>query len=146
MSFNKAEHPLGIQLGGNDPVKLSEAAVISENYGYDEINLNIGCPSSKVQSGEFGAVLMKNPKLVAKCVIAIKNKVNIPLSVKCRIGIDDMDEEKDLSTFIKKVSEAGCNIFIVHARKAWLKGLSPKENRNIPVSYTHLTLPTILLV
>tara|TARA_B100000586_G_scaffold228319_1_gene176490 strand:+ start:1 stop:957 length:957 start_codon:yes stop_codon:yes gene_type:complete len=132
LSFNKAEHPLGIQLGGNDPVKLSEAAVISENYGYDEINLNIGCPSSKVQSGEFGAVLMKNPKLVAKCVIAIKNKVNIPLSVKCRIGIDDMDEEKDLSTFIKKVSEAGCNIFIVHARKAWLKGLSPKENRNIP--------------
>ena len=132
LKFNECEHPLAIQLGGNDPIKLSEAATISESYGYDEINLNIGCPSNKVQSGNFGAVLMNKPNLVAKCVKAIKNKVNIPVSVKCRIGVDDMDEEKDLNTFIKKVSDSGCKIFIVHARKAWLKGLSPRENRNIP--------------
>ena len=132
LKFNECEHPLAIQLGGNDPIKLSEAATISESYGYDEINLNIGCPSNKVQSGNFGAILMNKPNLVAKCVKAIKNKVNIPVSVKCRIGVDDMDEEKDLNTFIKKVSYSGCKIFIVHARKAWLKGLSPRENRNIP--------------
>jgi len=132
LKFNECEHPLAIQLGGNDPIKLSEAATISEGYGYDEINLNIGCPSNKVQSGNFGAILMNKPNLVAKCVKAIKNKVNIPVSVKCRIGVDDMDEEKDLNTFIKKVSDSGCKIFIVHARKAWLKGLSPRENRNIP--------------
>ena len=132
LKFNECEHPLAIQLGGNDPIKLSEAATISESYGYDEINLNIGCPSTKVQNGDFGAILMKKPNLVAKCVKAIKNKVNIPVSVKCRIGVDDMDEKKDLNTFIKKVSDSGCEVFIVHARKAWLKGLSPKENRNIP--------------
>ena len=132
LKFNECEHPLAIQLGGNDPIKLSEAATISESYGYDEINLNIGCPSNKVQSGNFGAILMNKPNLVAKCVKAIKNKVNIPVSVKCRIGVDDMDEEKDLNTFIKKESDSGCKIFIVHARKAWLKGLSPRENRNIP--------------
>ena len=132
LKFNECEHPLAIQLGGNDPIKLSEAATISESYGYDEINLNIGCPSNKVQSGNFGAILMNKPNLVAKCVKAIKNKVNIPVSVKCRIGVDDMDEEKDLNTFIKKVSDSGCKIFIVHARKAWLKGLSPRKNRNIP--------------
>ncbi len=132
LKFNECEHPLAIQLGGNDPIKLSEAATISESYGYDEINLNIGCPSNKVQSGNFGAILMNKPNLVAKCLKAIKNKVNIPVSVKCRIGVDDMDEEKDLNTFIKKVSDSGCKIFIVHARKAWLKGLSPRENRNIP--------------
>ena len=130
--FNECEHPLGIQLGGNDPVKLGDSAIISEAYGYDEINLNIGCPSSKVQNGEFGAVLMKNPKLVAQCIKSIKDKVKIPVSVKCRIGVDDMNENKDLSAFIKEVSGSGCKIFIVHARKAWLKGLSPKENRNIP--------------
>ena len=127
LKFNECEHPLAIQLGGNDPIKLSEAATISESYGYDEINLNIGCPSNKVQSGNFGAILMNKPNLVAKCVKAIINKVNIPVSVKCRIGVDDMDEEKDLNTFIKKVSDSGCKIFIVHARKAWLKGLSPRE-------------------
>ena len=132
LKFNECEHPLAIQLGGNDPIKLSEAATISESYGYDEINLNIGCPSNKVQSGNFGAILMNKPNLVAKCVKAIKNKVNIPVSVKSRLGVDDMDEEKDLNTFIKKVSDSGCKIFIVHARKAWLKGLSPRENRNIP--------------
>ena len=130
--FNECEHPLGIQLGGNDPVKLGDSAIISEASGYDEINLNIGCPSPKVQNGEFGAVLMKNPKLVAQCIKSIKNKVKIPVSVKCRIGVDDMNEDKDLSAFIKEVSDSGCKVFIVHARKAWLKGLSPKENRNIP--------------
>ena len=132
LKFNECEHPLAIQLGGNDPIKLSEAATISESYGYDEINLNVGCPSTKVQNGDFGAILMRNPNLVAKCVKAIKNNVNIPVSIKCRIGVDDMDEEKDLNTFIKKVSDSGCKVFIIHARKAWLKGLSPKENRNIP--------------
>ena len=132
LKFNECEHPLAIQLGGNDPIKLSEAATISESYGYDEINLNVGCPSTKVQNGDFGAILMRNPNLVAKCVKAIKNNVNIPVSIKCRIGVDDMDEEKDLNIFIKKVSDSGCKIFIIHARKAWLKGLSPKENRNIP--------------
>ena len=132
LKFNECEHPLAIQLGGNDPIKLSEAATISETYGYDEINLNVGCPSTKVQNGDFGAILMRNPNLVAKCVKAIKNNVNIPVSIKCRIGVDDMDEEKDLNTFIKKVSDSGCKVFIIHARKAWLKGLSPKENRNIP--------------
>ena len=130
--FNECEHPLGIQLGGNDPIKLGDSAIISEASGYDEINLNIGCPSPKVQNGEFGAVLMKNPKLVAQCIKSIKNKVKIPVSVKCRIGVDDMNEDKDLSAFIKEVSDSGCKVFIVHARKAWLKGLSPKENRNIP--------------
>ena len=130
--FDQCEHPLGIQLGGNDPIKLGDSAIISEAYGYDEINLNIGCPSSKVQNGEFGAVLMKNPKLVAQCIKSIKDKVKIPVSVKCRIGVDDMSEDKDLSAFIKEVSDSGCKVFIVHARKAWLKGLSPKENRNIP--------------
>ena len=132
LKFNECEHPLAIQLGGNDPIKLSEAATISESYGYDEINLNVGCPSTKVQNGDFGAILMRNPNLVAKCVKAIKNNVNIAVSIKCRIGVDDMDEEKDLNTFIKKVSDSGCKVFIIHARKAWLKGLSPKENRNIP--------------
>ena len=130
--FNECEHPLGIQLGGNDPIKLGDSAIISEASGYDEINLNIGCPSPKVQNGEFGAVLMKNPKLVAQCIKSIKDKVKIPVSVKCRIGVDDMNEDKDLSAFIKEVSDSGCKVFIVHARKAWLKGLSPKENRNIP--------------
>lgn len=132
LKFNECEHPLAIQLGGNDPIKLRDSAIISEAYGYDEINLNIGCPSSKVQNGEFGAVLMKNPKLVAQCIKSIKDKVKIPVSVKCRIGVDDMNEDKDLSAFIKEVSDSGCKVFIVHARKAWLKGLSPKENRNIP--------------
>ena len=132
LKFNECEHPLAIQLGGNDPIKLRDSAIISEAYGYDEINLNIGCPSSKVQNGEFGAVLMKNPKLVAQCIKSIKDKVKIPVSVKCRIGVDDMNENKDLSAFIKEVSGSGCKVFIVHARKAWLKGLSPKENRNIP--------------
>ena len=132
LSFNHCEHPLAIQLGGNDPHKLTEAAIISEIYGYDEVNLNIGCPSPKVQNGAFGAVLMKNPKLVSYCVRSVIDKVKVPVSIKCRIGVDDMDEDKELSSFIEQVRDAGCNIFIIHARKAWLKGLSPKENRNIP--------------
>mgnify|MGYP002830513737 FL=1 len=130
--FNHCEHPLAIQLGGNDPQKFTEAAIISEKYGYDEVNLNIGCPSSKVQSGSFGAVLMKNPKLVSCCVRSVIDKVKVPVSIKCRLGVDNMDEDKELSAFIKQVRDSGCNIFIIHARKAWLQGLSPKENRNIP--------------
>ena len=132
LSFNHCEHPLAIQLGGNDPQKLTEAAIISETYGYDEVNLNIGCPSPKVQNGAFGAVLMKNPKLVSYCVRSVIDKVKVPVSIKCRIGVDDMDEDKELSSFIEQVRDSGCNIFYIHARKAWLKGLSPKENRNIP--------------
>ena len=130
--FNKCEHPPAIQLGGSDPYKMTDAAIISEDYGYDEININVGCPSSRVQKAEFGAVLMKNPKLVAKCVKNILNSINLPVTVKCRIGVDFMDEDKDLTKFISEVKDAGCKVFLVHARKAWLKGLSPKENRNLP--------------
>jgi len=119
-------------LGGSDPVSLAEASVISEEFGYKEINLNIGCPSTKVQKGRFGAVLMKEPGLVSKCISAMKKSVNIPVTVKCRIGVDDMDEDTYLDKFIKEVSFAGCETFIIHARKAWLKGLSPKDNREIP--------------
>ena len=119
-----SEHPIGIQLGGNDPKKLCEAALIAEEYKYDEINLNVGCPSSKVQNGQFGAVLMKNPSLVSKCVAEIKKKVKVPVTIKCRIGVDNMDEYIDLSNFIEQVSQSGCNVFILHARKALLKGLN----------------------
>ena len=132
LSFNPCEHPLAIQLGGNDPYKISEAAIISEDYGYDEVNLNIGCPSNRVQGGGFGAVLMKDPKLVSSCIKSVRKKIKIPVSIKCRIGVDDMDEYKDLNLFIEQASDAGCKIFIIHARKAWLKGLSPKDNRNLP--------------
>ena len=132
LSFNPCEYPLAIQLGGNDPYKISEAASISEDYGYDEVNLNIGCPSNRVQGGGFGAVLMKDPKLVSSCIKSVKKKIKIPVSIKCRIGVDDMDEYKDLNLFIEQASDAGCKIFIIHARKAWLKGLSPKDNRNLP--------------
>ena len=132
LEYDQEEHPLAIQLGGSDPVSLAEASVISEEFGYKEINLNIGCPSTKVQKGRFGAVLMKEPGLVSKCISAMKKSVNIPVTVKCRIGVDDMDEDTYLDKFIKEVSFAGCETFIVHARKAWLKGLSPKDNREIP--------------
>ncbi len=121
-----------LQLGGSDPAKLAEAASIGEGYGYDEINLNIGCPSDKVQEGRFGACLMAEPDVVAECVAAMRARVQIPVTVKCRIGIDDQDAEADLAGFIERVAAAGCTIFIVHARKAWLRGLSPKENREIP--------------
>ena len=132
LSYSHDEHPLAIQLGGSDPESLAEASVISEEFGYKEINLNVGCPSSKVQKGRFGAILMKEPKLVAKCVSNMKNSVSIPVTVKCRIGVDDMDQDAQLDRFIEEVSFEGCNTFIIHARKAWLKGLSPRDNREIP--------------
>jgi tRNA-dihydrouridine synthase A len=132
LSYSQNEHPLAIQLGGSDPISLAEASQISEDFGYKEINLNVGCPSSKVQKGRFGAILMKEPDLVSKCVSAMKNSVDIPVTVKCRIGVDDMDEDVQLDKFIKEVSSSGCETFIIHARKAWLKGLSPKDNREIP--------------
>ncbi len=132
LSYSHEEHPLAIQLGGSNPESLAEASVISEEYGYKEINLNVGCPSSKVQKGRFGAILMKEPKLVAKCVSNMKKSVSIPVTVKCRIGVDDMDQDAQLDRFIEEVSFEGCNTFIIHARKAWLKGLSPRDNREIP--------------
>ncbi len=132
INFNSCEHPLGIQLGGSDPICLSDAAQEAEECGYDEINLNVGCPSKKVKEGKFGAVLMKNPNKVADCIKALIGSVDIPVSIKCRIGVDNMDTEKDLDNFIQITKEAGCSIYIIHARKALLKGLSPKENRNIP--------------
>ena len=132
LEYDQEEHPLAIQLGGSDPVSLAEASVISEEFGYKEINLNIGCPSTKVQKGRFGAVLMKEPGLVSKCISAMKKSVSIPVTVKCRIGVDDMDEDAYLDKFIKEVSFSGCETFIIHARKAWLSGLSPKDNREIP--------------
>jgi tRNA-dihydrouridine synthase A len=132
LGFDVREQPLALQLGGSDPVALAEAARIGENWGYCEINLNVGCPSDRVQGGNFGACLMATPQLVADCVAAMQKAVEIPVTVKCRIGIDDQDSEKDFQNFIDTVAETGCRTFIVHARKAWLKGLSPKENREIP--------------
>ena len=132
LEFRAEEHPLAIQLGGSDPSSLAEASVISEEFGFEEINLNIGCPSSKVQKGRFGAVLMREPELVSKCIYAMKKSVSIPVTVKCRIGVDDMDEDAYLDKFIKELSFSGCETFIIHARKAWLSGLSPKDNREIP--------------
>ena len=132
LGFSPEEHPVALQLGGSDPAKLAEAARIGEGYGYDEINLNVGCPSDRVQNGSFGACLMAEPQLVADCVAAMRAVVRVPVTVKCRIGIDDQDSEADLDRFVRAVASAGCGTFIVHARKAWLKGLSPKENREIP--------------
>ena len=132
LEFKAEEHPLAVQLGGSDPSSLAEASVISEEFGFREINLNIGCPSSKVQKGRFGAVLMREPELVSKCIYAMKKSVSIPVTVKCRIGVDDMDEDAYLDKFIKELSFSGCETFIIHARKAWLSGLSPKDNREIP--------------
>ncbi len=132
LGFNAAEHPVALQLGGSDPDKLAAAAKIGEDFGYDEINLNVGCPSDRVQSGTFGACLMKTPDLVAECVAAMREAVSVPVTVKSRIGVDDQDPEECLFSFVEKVSATGCVVFIVHARKAWLQGLSPKENRTIP--------------
>ena len=132
LNHHTDEHPLVLQLGGSDPSALAEASSISEKFGYSEVNLNVGCPSSKVQKGRFGAVLMKEPKLVAKCISQMKEATTLPVTVKCRIGVDDMDQNIHLDNFINEVSSAGCNTFIIHARKAWLKGLSPKDNREIP--------------
>jgi tRNA-dihydrouridine synthase A len=132
LGFSPEEHPVGLQLGGCDPEKLAAASKIGAEYGYDEINLNIGCPSDRVQSGRFGACLMAEPELVGECVAAMGEAVALPVTVKCRIGIDDQDAEESLDRFIDRVAQAGCRTFIVHARKAWLKGLSPKENRDVP--------------
>jgi len=132
LGFSAEEHPVALQLGGSDPRKLAEAARIGEGFGYDEINLNVGCPSDRVQEGRFGACLMAEPALVAECVAAMRQAVRVPVTVKCRIGIDDQDSEVALDAFVRAVAAAGCRTFIVHARKAWLQGLSPKENREIP--------------
>lgn len=132
LAFDPVEHPVALQLGGSDPAKLAAAAGIGEAYGYDEINLNVGCPSDRVQGGNFGACLMGEPTLVAACVSAMRTAVQIPVTVKCRIGIDEQDSEADLERFIMTVADAGCQVFAIHARKAWLQGLSPKENREIP--------------
>lgn len=132
LAFDPSEHPVALQLGGSDPGTLREAARIGERAGYDEINLNVGCPSDRVRSGAFGACLMKKPALVADCVAAMRAAVGAPVTVKCRIGVDDQDPEQSLFAFVDIVAAAGCDVFIVHARKAWLQGLSPKENRDIP--------------
>ena len=132
LGFGADEHPIALQLGGSDPAKLADAARIGEDAGYDEINLNIGCPSPRVQEGCFGAALMAEPERVAACVSAMAERVGVPVTVKCRIGIDDQDSEADLTRFIATVADAGCRLFVVHARKAWLDGLSPKQNREVP--------------
>ncbi|MGY9013769.1 MAG: tRNA dihydrouridine(20/20a) synthase DusA [Rhodospirillales bacterium] len=132
LKFDPSEHPVALQLGGSDPRSLGAAAKIGEDWGYDEINLNIGCPSDRVSSGNFGACLMAEPKLVAECVSAMSEACSIPITVKCRIGIDEMDIGKPLDEFVSGVMSSGSQTIIVHARKAWLKGLSPKENRRIP--------------
>jgi tRNA-dihydrouridine synthase A len=132
LGFSPEEHPVALQLGGSDPARLGEAAAVAEGFGYDEINLNVGCPSDRVTEGRFGACLMAEPHLVAECVAAMGGRVRVPVTVKCRIGIDDQDSEADLERFVLAAAAAGCRTFIVHARKAWLHGLSPKENREVP--------------
>jgi tRNA-dihydrouridine synthase A len=132
LGFDCAEHPLAVQLGGSERAMLAKAAEICADYGYDEINLNVGCPSERVQSGAFGACLMREPELVADCVAAMRARVKVPVTVKCRLGVDDQDPEEALFQFADRVIAAGADALFVHARKAWLKGLSPKENRNVP--------------
>ncbi len=132
MAFDPAEHPVALQLGGSDPRQLAECASIAADMGYDEINLNVGCPSDRVQEGRFGACLMAEPALVGDCVAAMKGRVKVPVTVKCRIGIDDQDPEEALDALARAVKAAGVDALVVHARKAWLDGLSPRENRDIP--------------
>jgi tRNA-dihydrouridine synthase A len=132
LAFSPQEHPVALQLGGSDPAELAQAVRLASPYGYGEINLNVGCPSDRVQSGCFGAVLMERPALVAECVAAMLDVSPVPITVKCRIGVDDQDPEAILPDFLQTVSAAGVTHFIIHARKAWLQGLSPKENRDIP--------------
>ena len=132
LSFNAAENPVALQLGGSNPRDLALCARMAEDYSYDEVNLNVGCPSDRVQNGRFGACLMAEPELVAECVAAMCQTVSIPVTVKSRIGIDEHDSYQELAHFVSTVSSAGCKTFIIHARKAWLKGLSPKQNRDIP--------------
>ncbi len=132
LGFDPIEHPVALQLGGSDPDKLAQAAVIGADYGYDEINLNVGCPSDRVQSGRFGACLMREPELVAACLAAMRDRVKIDVTLKCRLGVDDQDPEEALFTLVEAAHRVGIRHFIIHARKAWLDGLSPKENRDIP--------------
>ena len=132
LDFNASEHPLTLQLGGSDPKEMAECAQIAQKWGYDEVNINVGCPSDRVHSGSFGACLMKEPDLVAACVESMIDKCDIPVTVKSRIGIDDMESYDELSDFVSRINSKGCKHFIIHARKAWLQGLSPKENRTIP--------------
>lgn len=132
LEFDKSEHPIALQLGGSDPNELAKAAVIGSKYGYDEINLNVGCPSDRVQSGTFGAVLMKTPEVVAKCCKEMINAVDIEVTVKCRVGVDQQDPNVTLPKFLEYISNAGITRVIIHARKAILSGLSPKQNRNVP--------------
>jgi tRNA-dihydrouridine synthase A len=132
LGFDAVEHPVALQIGGSDPAQLAEAARIGEAFGYDEINLNVGCPSDRVQSGRFGACLMREPELVADCMAAIREAVAVPATVKCRIGVDDQDPAVSLFATVDACAAVGIEVFIVHARKAWLQGLSPKENRDVP--------------
>ena len=132
LRFDSSENPIAFQLGGSNPQELAVCAKMAEDYGYDEVNLNIGCPSDRVQNGRFGACLMAEPKLVAECVAAMSQAVNIPVTVKSRIGIDDQDSYEELVHFVETVASTGCRTFIIHARKAWLSGLSPKQNREVP--------------
>lgn len=132
LGFSPCEKPVAVQFGGSDPHELAECARIAEARGFDEINLNVGCPSDRVQQGRFGACLMAEPRLVADCIAAMAAAVSVPVTVKCRIGVDERDSYEDLAHFVETVSAAGCRTFIIHARKAWLNGLSPKENRTIP--------------
>ena len=132
LGFDAAEHPVALQLGGSDPLDLAQAARIGADLGYDEINLNVGCPSDRVQSGRFGACLMREPELVGDCVVAMRNAVDVPVTVKCRIGVDEQDSCADLHRFTETMIAAGVRVLVVHARKALLQGLSPKENREIP--------------
>jgi len=132
LGFDPSEHPLALQLGGSEPGQLAQAARIGADHGYDEINLNVGCPSDRVQAGRFGACLMKEPALVADCVAAMQAAVRVPVTVKCRLGVDELEQYEAFVGFVDTVAAAGCRLFVVHARKAWLSGLSPKENREIP--------------
>lgn len=132
LKYHNSEHPLALQLGGSELIDLAECARIAEDAGFDEVNLNVGCPSDRVKQGRFGACLMAEPELVADCIDAMQSRVTIPVTVKCRTGIDEMEEFYELDTFVSRIAEAGCATFIVHARNAWLQGLSPKQNREIP--------------
>ena len=132
LAFDPSEHPVALQIGGSEPADLAACARMAEEAGFDEVNLNIGCPSERVQKGAFGACLMREPDLVADCVAAMRAAVRIPVTVKCRIGVDDQDPHAALFGFVERVARAGCTTFVVHARKAWLKGLSPKDNREVP--------------
>ncbi len=132
LAFDESEHPLALQLGGSNPIELAQCTRYAKEYGYDEVNLNVGCPSDRVQAGRFGACLMKEPQIVGECIRAMSSAADIEVTVKCRIGVDEFDSYEHLKTFITIVAQENCSTFIIHARKAWLKGLSPKQNRSVP--------------